>query len=92
MGSFDDREGRTSGANDGLLPGEEPANHLHGVGAVVLVGDRGERGELAVAARRPYPRALIRSAMRSTAMASSVYSVSNMRCRVWNIGPVTFQW
>jgi hypothetical protein len=23
---------------------------------------------------------------------SSVYWVSNMRCRLWNIGPVTFQW
>ena len=34
----------------------------------------------------------MRSAIRSVAVHSSVYCVSNMRCSVLNIGPVTFQW
>ena len=34
----------------------------------------------------------IRSATGSTAFQSSVYCPMNMRCRVLNIGPVTFQW
>ena len=34
----------------------------------------------------------MRSATRSTASASSLYCASNMRCSVWNMGPVTFQW
>ena len=38
------------------------------------------------------PSARMRSAISSTASASSLYCVSNIRCRVLNIGPVTFQW
>ncbi len=34
----------------------------------------------------------MRSAIRSTASASSLYCASNMRCSVLNMGPVTFQW
>jgi hypothetical protein len=34
----------------------------------------------------------MRSAISSTASASSVYWVSNRVCSVVNIGPVTFQW
>ena len=34
----------------------------------------------------------MRSAISSTASASSVYSVSKSVCSVVNIGPVTFQW
>ena len=37
------------------------------------------------------PKALILSAIKSTANASSLYSYSNIRCKVLNIGPVTFQ-
>jgi hypothetical protein len=38
------------------------------------------------------PSDRMRSAMASTASASSPYCPSNIRCSVWNIGPVTFQW
>src|ERR1700761_7408508 len=34
----------------------------------------------------------MRSAIESTASASSLYCPSNIRCNVLNIGPVTFQW
>jgi hypothetical protein len=85
-------EHRPGGAGDGFLALHETADHLRRVGPVVVLDDRGQRSELPVAARR-------RRAQRTDALGdqvdgqrSSVYCVSNMRCRVWNIGPVTFQW
>ena len=39
-----------------------------------------------------WPSERIRSATGSTAFQSSVYWPMNIRCRVLNIGPVTFQW
>ena len=63
-----------------------PATRPDHVGArsVILLDDRGDRRtrELAGAGA---PRARMRSAIRST-RASSSYCVSNMRCRLWNIG------
>ena len=41
------------------------------------------------AGRREAERAM-RSATRSTASASALYWPSNMRCSVWNIGPMAF--
>ena len=34
----------------------------------------------------------MRSAIRSIAFQVSVYCTMNIWCRVWNIGPSTFQW
>ena len=44
-------EHRAGGAGDGLLTLDETADHLGGVGSVVVLGDRRERRELAVAGR-----------------------------------------
>ena len=41
-----------SGANHRLMPLDQTSDHVEGLGRTLLLGDRGELGELAVAARR----------------------------------------
>jgi len=89
FGGGEDRPGR---AHHRLLPFHELADHLLRARRPGLLLDGGQGRIGLVRAGRGKPSARMRSAIRSTAKASSVYCCSNIRCSVLNIGPVTFQW
>jgi hypothetical protein len=75
-----------------LLIGDQHLDHLRRRRDALRLLDLRELRELPVAARRVLAEARMRSAISSTASASSVYCVSNRVWSVVNIGPVTFQW